>query len=300
MTNVRRILLRDILTNQNGEALQNADVYVFLGDTGAAVDPPTGTAVSGSIYAAETGGPALTNPMTTTNNQGEFTLWFTIPQKVDVVFTDNTDTAYYASTPLTAVPFTTFLEQYIIAPRNPAYIAGTDRHEQGVAYPAAAITYESPHFVFLDAQTGSDTYPVGRRGTFEYPYATPQKIIDDADYYDAGGSGKKRPYYVWVRGSPYVAADYSAAGPPPTYTVTPDQTFVIDAQLRSPKGWTWNFGVGDLAVPVVSSLIIPSAAFPTSTALFLTGQGVSRPASWGRRATTTSPTASLPPRSPTT
>jgi hypothetical protein len=69
-------------------------------------DPPTGTAIAGSVYLAKTGGSALVPPVTTTSSTGEFELWFDTSQYVDVVITDNSHTAFWASDPTHLVRFT--------------------------------------------------------------------------------------------------------------------------------------------------------------------------------------------------
>lgn len=97
---------RFVVRGANGAAIQNAAVYVY--------QPDTTTAFTGSAYDAYTGGSAAANPFIT-NAQGEVEGWFDTAQRVDVLVTDNSDTAYYSGTTST-ISFTSFTEHDNIAP----------------------------------------------------------------------------------------------------------------------------------------------------------------------------------------
>lgn len=97
---------RFVVRGANGAAIQNAAVYVY--------QPDTTTAFTGSAYDAYTGGSAAANPFIT-NAQGEVEGWFDTAQRVDVLVTDNSDTAYYSGTTST-ISFTSFTERDNIRP----------------------------------------------------------------------------------------------------------------------------------------------------------------------------------------
>src|SRR5215216_4362831 len=97
-----RFLVRD----QYGYLIQNASVFVY--------QPGTTTAFLGTAYTAASGGSTTTNPFTT-NAQGEAEAWFDTEQTVDVLVTDNTDTAYRVSEGSgTPRSFTSFTEADVV------------------------------------------------------------------------------------------------------------------------------------------------------------------------------------------
>lgn len=89
-----------VVRDAAGRAIQNAAVYVY--------QPGTTTSFTGSAYDALTGGSTVSNPLIT-NAQGEVEAWFTTPQHVDLLVTDNGDAAYYAGS-TGALSFTSFTE----------------------------------------------------------------------------------------------------------------------------------------------------------------------------------------------
>lgn len=93
---------RYTVRDQYGFVIQNAKVFVY--------QPGTTTNFTGTAYDAASGGGTITNPFTT-NSQGEAEGWFDNAQTVDVLVTDNTDTAYRATDPTTLVSFTSFTEK---------------------------------------------------------------------------------------------------------------------------------------------------------------------------------------------
>ena len=97
-----------IVRDQYGFVIQNAKVNVY--------QPGTTTNFLGAAYTLESGGSAVTNPITT-NNQGEAEGWFDTSQSVDVQVDDNSDAAYRAVLGSTStVSFTTFTEKDVILP----------------------------------------------------------------------------------------------------------------------------------------------------------------------------------------
>lgn len=78
---------RFVVRDQYGFVIQNAQVFVY--------QPGTTTAFTGTAYNAASGGSPVTNPFTT-NAFGEVEAWFDTAQVVDVLVTDNTNTAYRA------------------------------------------------------------------------------------------------------------------------------------------------------------------------------------------------------------
>lgn len=92
---------RFTVRDQYGFVIQNAAVFVY--------QPGTTTVFTGTCYNAASGGGAITNPFTS-NSQGEVEGWFDTAQVVDVLVTDNTDTAYRAISPTTLISFTSFTE----------------------------------------------------------------------------------------------------------------------------------------------------------------------------------------------
>lgn len=82
-----RSLARGILTDAAGNAIQNALGYLYAQGTTTAVS---------DAYAAASGGSTVTT--VTTNNQGEWTAWFTAPKYFDIKWTDNSNAAFYAGT----------------------------------------------------------------------------------------------------------------------------------------------------------------------------------------------------------
>lgn len=103
---------RFTVRDQFGYAIQNAAVFVY--------QPGTTTTFTGTCYNAASGGSPITNPFTT-NNQGEVEGWFDTAQVVDVLVTDNTDTAYRAVFPTTPTPFTSFTE------KDDIYVSASDQ-----------------------------------------------------------------------------------------------------------------------------------------------------------------------------
>jgi hypothetical protein len=98
MTN--RSVLTDVVLDTSGDAIQGAKVYFFAEGTGVIASEPTaphGTAISGSFYAANSGGVALTNPITT-DIHGRWRAYFDTAQRVDVGVSDNNHTAVIAGT----------------------------------------------------------------------------------------------------------------------------------------------------------------------------------------------------------
>jgi len=103
---------RFTVRDQYGFVIQNAAVFVY--------QPATTTAFTGTCYNAVTGGSPITNPFTS-NSQGEVEGWFDTTQTVDVLVTDNSDTAYRAVDPTTLVSFTSFTEA------DDIYVAASDQ-----------------------------------------------------------------------------------------------------------------------------------------------------------------------------
>jgi hypothetical protein len=92
---------RFTVRDQFGFVVQNALVFVY--------QPGTTTVFTGTCYNAASGGSTITNPFTT-NSQGEVEGWFDTAQVVDVLVTDNTDTAFRAVSPTLPISFTSFTE----------------------------------------------------------------------------------------------------------------------------------------------------------------------------------------------
>lgn len=93
--------LRHTVKDQYGNVVQNALAYVYeVGTTTPLTD----------LYAASSGGSAISGATLTSNNQGEFEGWVTTARQVDILVTDNSGLAYKATDPTTLVPFTAFTE----------------------------------------------------------------------------------------------------------------------------------------------------------------------------------------------
>jgi hypothetical protein len=106
-----RAQLKHSVRDRAGNVVQNAKCYVYeTGTTTAATD----------LFAAKTGGSAISGATLTSNAQGEIEGWLTTARQVDVYVTDNTDAAYYPSDPNTTLTFTAFTEtvQAYAAPEN--------------------------------------------------------------------------------------------------------------------------------------------------------------------------------------
>lgn len=103
---------RFTVRDQFGFVIQNAAVFVY--------QPGTTTVFTGNCYNAASGGGTITNPFTT-NSQGEVEGWFDTAQVVDVLVTDNSDTAYRAISPTDLVTFTSFTEA------DDVYVSASDQ-----------------------------------------------------------------------------------------------------------------------------------------------------------------------------
>ena len=134
--------------DEYGNAISNAQVFVY--------QPGTTTVFSGTAYTTLSGGTTTTNPFTT-NSQGEIEAWFDTPQAVDVLVTDNSDTAVRAGSSST-ISFTSFTEFGEI---GTGIEAGTgsvssilvgDTVSAGTSALAAAIDHEHP-FPFATGRT---------------------------------------------------------------------------------------------------------------------------------------------------
>lgn len=84
MSPIARCHFRYNATDDEGNALQNAKLWLY--------QPGTTTAVTDAWSAATAGTPVT---YLITNNQGEGECWFDTPQEVDVSVTDNGNSAYY-------------------------------------------------------------------------------------------------------------------------------------------------------------------------------------------------------------
>lgn len=103
---------RFVVRDQYGYVIQNAQVFVY--------QPGTTTAFTGTAYDAASGGSPVTNPFVT-NSQGEVEAWFDTAQVVDVLVTDNSNTAYRAVDGAAAtVDFSSFTE------KDDVYAAASD------------------------------------------------------------------------------------------------------------------------------------------------------------------------------
>lgn len=100
-----RAHLRHTIEDTAGNVVQNALVRVYLEGT---TTPVT------DMYAASSGGSPITT--LTSNNQGEIEAWFTSPKTVDVLVTDNSDTAYYPTRPSITKSWTSFTETIDVPP----------------------------------------------------------------------------------------------------------------------------------------------------------------------------------------
>ena len=99
---------RFTVRDQFGFVIQNAAVFVY--------QPGTTTVFTGTCYNAPSGGGTITNPFTS-NDQGEVEGWFDTAQVVNVLVTDNTDTAYRAVTPTILTPLTSSRRRTISTPQ---------------------------------------------------------------------------------------------------------------------------------------------------------------------------------------
>lgn len=105
MTIAVRRHFRFRVLDEFGNAIENAAVFVY--------QPGTTTVFTGTAYTTLSGGTTTTNPFLT-NGQGEVEAWFDTPQAVDVLVTDNSDTAVRAGSTGT-ISFTSFTEHDEIA-----------------------------------------------------------------------------------------------------------------------------------------------------------------------------------------
>lgn len=92
--------------DQAGNVIQNAAVNVY--------EPGTSDPIAG-MWDAKTGGSAAPNPLIS-NAQGEIEAWLDVAQSVDLVITDNADTAFYPSTPASKLSWTSFSEARDVYP----------------------------------------------------------------------------------------------------------------------------------------------------------------------------------------
>lgn len=99
-----RSLLRHTVTDRAGNALVNALVNVYLKGTTTPVS---------DMFTGEVGGSAVTT--ITTNAQGEVVAWFDTPKLVDLLITDNGDTAFRAGETAT-ITFTPYTETVVVLP----------------------------------------------------------------------------------------------------------------------------------------------------------------------------------------
>lgn len=95
-----------VVKDEFGNAIVNAAVFVY--------QPGTTNNFLGTAYTTLSGGTTTTNPFTT-NSQGEVEAFFDTPQAVDVLVTDNADTAYRTGSSAT-LSFTSFTENDNIGP----------------------------------------------------------------------------------------------------------------------------------------------------------------------------------------
>lgn len=102
---------RFVVRDQQGRTISNAKVFAY--------QPGTTTDFLGTAHTAVTGGFPVTNPMTT-NSQGEAEAWFTTPQPLDVLVTDNNNLATIATTGAVA-DFPSFTEQDDVYPPSADY-----------------------------------------------------------------------------------------------------------------------------------------------------------------------------------
>ena len=109
-----RAHLKHRVVDRAGNAIQNALVNVRQPGSTSAV----------TVYTSSTGTTTATSR--TSNAQGEIEAFLDLPQRVDLQVTDNTDTAYYPSTPTTLISFATFTESVSVFPA-PENVAGDPR-----------------------------------------------------------------------------------------------------------------------------------------------------------------------------
>lgn len=119
--------LRFPVKDRAGNAIQNALVTLYLKGTGPADMGGSGalTVPSGSIFAAETGGVALAAWELESNDQGEVEAWLETPQSLDAWVSDNSNEAFYPTSPTRKLTFDPFGERVEVG-LSPEDLAGAD------------------------------------------------------------------------------------------------------------------------------------------------------------------------------
>lgn len=102
-----RSQLRYNVVDGAGNRIQNALVRVYAAGTTTAV---------ADMFAASSGGSAVAT--LTSNDQGEIVGWFTTPKFVDLLVTDNSDAAYYPSSPSRLLDWVDFTETVQVVPAD--------------------------------------------------------------------------------------------------------------------------------------------------------------------------------------
>lgn len=144
---------RHIATDAAGDCIQNAKLFLYQAGTTTAVT---------DAWSAASGGSPVTYLIT--NNQGEAECWFDTPQAVDVKITDNTDTAYYPSTPTAVLSWSDFTERVpvLVPPERliglPANVVEFGAKGDGSTNDAAAIQSAIDS---LPATGGTVFFPAG-------------------------------------------------------------------------------------------------------------------------------------------
>lgn len=104
-----RSMLRRNVKDAAGNVIQNALVYVYQQGTSTPVT---------DLFAASSGGAAIAAGTLTSNGQGEVIGWLTTPKFVDLLVTDNSNAAYYPSTPTSLLDWADFTETVQVTAAN--------------------------------------------------------------------------------------------------------------------------------------------------------------------------------------
>lgn len=107
-------------------------------------DPPTGTAITGSIFTTRTGATTTTSPLTA-DASGIVQVWLETAQALDVVTTDNSNTAVFAGT-ARLYDFAPFLRVYDVS-------GDVEAHEADPAGAHAATAISAAPFATIEGTT---------------------------------------------------------------------------------------------------------------------------------------------------
>lgn len=104
-----RSMLRHTVKDSAGNVIQNALVYVYQQGTATPIT---------DLFAASTGGAAIAAGTLVSDGQGDVIGWLTTPKFVDIKVTDNSNAAYYPSTPTSVLDWPEFTETMQVPAAN--------------------------------------------------------------------------------------------------------------------------------------------------------------------------------------